>query len=451
MAPWHRMRRACRRALVGLVALAGGAAAAEEPTPAPGFLSRFGEALVAPAAPADADAPAPLSRALASPLAAPPFPAGDYPGLFLAGPWSPTSGPLMQALAGTGLGRVLEESRISVYGWASGAMNVSTSSQNNLPLGYDRIPDRPELNQALLRIERLPDTAQTDHVDWGFRVDNLYGLDYRFTTAKGILSNQLLKYNNSYGYDPFVFYGEVYLPWVAQGMTVRFGRYTTLTDVESVTAPDNYLHTHSIANTYDAYTQMGVLTTTRLSQNWSLNLGVSGGNDIALWANGAKPTGTICLRYVTDSGSDGNQACVSSIGNPRYAYGNVQNFVANAWTHRFSERLHMATEVYYLWQTDVPGIGYAASKAFINFLAYSLSDVSRLVLRNEVFDDRQGGQRTGYKTIYSTTALGYAQYLTPNLILRPELRFDHAYDTAAYDNGRRRSQFVGVVNLITRF
>jgi Protein of unknown function (DUF1597). len=38
-----------------------------------------------------------------------------------------------------------------------------------------------ELNQFVLYVERLPDENQTDHIDWGFRVSALYGLDYRFT------------------------------------------------------------------------------------------------------------------------------------------------------------------------------------------------------------------------------------------------------------------------------
>jgi len=41
-------------------------------------------------------------------------------------------------------------------------------------------------------IERVPDTTQTDHIDWGFRLTNLYGFDYRFTTASGYFSQQLL-------------------------------------------------------------------------------------------------------------------------------------------------------------------------------------------------------------------------------------------------------------------
>ena len=43
------------------------------------------------------------------------------------------------------------------------------------------MPNPPVLDQFILRVERTPDTVQTDHNDWGFRVTNLYGTDYRFT------------------------------------------------------------------------------------------------------------------------------------------------------------------------------------------------------------------------------------------------------------------------------
>jgi hypothetical protein len=50
----------------------------------------------------------------------------------------------------------------------------------------------------------------------GFRVDALYGHDYRFTTMNGLFSNQLLVINQRYGYDmPMMMYGDIYIPWVA--------------------------------------------------------------------------------------------------------------------------------------------------------------------------------------------------------------------------------------------
>jgi len=53
--------------------------------------------------------------------------------------------------------------------------------------------------------------VQTDHFDWGFRLANLYGLDYSFTTAKGVFSQQLLYNNQEYGYDPVMMYVDLYL------------------------------------------------------------------------------------------------------------------------------------------------------------------------------------------------------------------------------------------------
>jgi hypothetical protein len=46
-------------------------------------------------------------------------------------------------------------------------------------------------------IERLPDTDAKYHFDCGFHVTSFYGIDYRFTTAKGYFSEQLLLSNKS--------------------------------------------------------------------------------------------------------------------------------------------------------------------------------------------------------------------------------------------------------------
>jgi hypothetical protein len=62
--------------------------------------------------------------------------------------------PLMSALG-------LEKSRTKVYGWVAGSFNFSTSAKNNFPVSYDIFPNKVELNQAVVYIERLPDTVRT--------------------------------------------------------------------------------------------------------------------------------------------------------------------------------------------------------------------------------------------------------------------------------------------------
>ena len=51
------------------------------------------------------------------------------------------------------------------------------------------MPNSYQVDQAVAKIEREVDWAQTDHIDWGFRSVHLYGIDYRYTTAGGWFYN----------------------------------------------------------------------------------------------------------------------------------------------------------------------------------------------------------------------------------------------------------------------
>ncbi len=145
----------------------------------------------------------------------PPFPSADWPigGTVEIGAPDYGTYPLMQAINGN-------KGRIKIYGWFDIGGNASTSNKGryaNNETAYDVIPNSIQLDQVALYFERFPNTVQTDHFDWGFRFTNLYGLDYRYTTAKGIFSQQLLRNNNTYGYDPVMYYLDLYVPHVAQG------------------------------------------------------------------------------------------------------------------------------------------------------------------------------------------------------------------------------------------
>ena len=145
------------------------------------------------------DAP-PAFRSTPSPVDGPPFPFSDWPyggSVVISKPWT-QSGPLMQAIWGGSHGEGWKKSGVQIYGWLNFGFNISTSAKPgyaNLPAAYAEKPNTIQPDQEVLYIERQPDTVQTDHFDWGFRVASLYGLDYRFTTAKGIFSEQLLKHN----------------------------------------------------------------------------------------------------------------------------------------------------------------------------------------------------------------------------------------------------------------
>src|ERR1700733_7763501 len=104
----------------------------------------------------------PERRGLPSPLDSPPFPNADwsYGGSPVIGEPDANSYPLMTAINGA-------KSRTKLYGWIDPSLNFSTFSNRNDPEANDVYSNRFELNQLVLYAERLPDSVQRDHVDWG--------------------------------------------------------------------------------------------------------------------------------------------------------------------------------------------------------------------------------------------------------------------------------------------
>jgi opacity protein-like surface antigen len=142
---------------------------------------------------APADPSAPSSRRAdwtTTPQTTPPYPFTEWPygGVTSLGVTRPASidSPLMFALANTTAGKWMEDNHLQIYGWVNWGGNISTNTVRpggNAPAAYDFTPNTVQLDQAVLYFERLPDTVQTDHVDWGFRLSALYGENYRYTTA----------------------------------------------------------------------------------------------------------------------------------------------------------------------------------------------------------------------------------------------------------------------------
>src|SRR5580704_12085643 len=187
-----------------------------------------------------------------TPETTPPMPFTEWPygGTTTIGVTRPSSidSPLMAALGNTGLGHWMNDNHIQVYGWFNVGANASTSSTHpggNWPVSYAYTPNTIQLDQAVLYIERLPDTVQKDHLDWGFRMSGIYGENYRYTTSYGLGSYQLLGHNLTNGWDLPMMYAELYDPWVMEGLLIRVGRYISLPDIEAQLAPNNYMYTHS--------------------------------------------------------------------------------------------------------------------------------------------------------------------------------------------------------------
>jgi len=458
---------------------------ANTPSPAQsagGFFHRFFQAYATDWKGGAAPGPDPKFRGYPPPVSGPPFPFSIWPygGSVTIGYPFTQAGPLMTAIWGGKHGDWWKKSGIQIYGWLNGGFNTSTSKQggySTYPEAYAERGNSVQLDQEVLYIERQPNTVQTDHIDWGFRISPLYGLDYRFTTAKGYWSHQLLGKNQENGFDVPMAYFDLYVPQIAKGMDIRIGRYISLPDIEAQLAPNNYTYSHSLLYTFDCYTQTGINTTTKLSDHWMIQLGVSPGCDVAPWVKqDRKLTLNACGSYTWRTGLDQVYLCDNTLNDGNYAYNNLSAYYLT-WYHKFSTKSHWhtATESWYQYEKHTPNVNnpvganlietnangaycnndyevtcFAPEWAIVNYLVDQLSAHDYLTIRNEYFDDIKG-QRTGFRTRYSEHLVGWGHWVGSTVLVRPELRWERSYDVTAYDNGTRKNQLTFACDMILFF
>src|ERR1700726_5244340 len=114
--------------------------------------------------------PAAARRGLPSPLSSPPFPNADwsYGGSPPIGEADGNVYPLQTAIDGA-------RRRTKIYGWIEPTVNGSTPRPRNYPTTNDIYSNRVELGQAVVYVERMPDSVQREHIDWGFHLTAFYG------------------------------------------------------------------------------------------------------------------------------------------------------------------------------------------------------------------------------------------------------------------------------------
>jgi len=476
-------------------------------------------------APADPKAPPsrrPESQVPPTPQTTPPMPFTEWPygGSTSLGVTRPSSidSPLMVALGNTPVGQALNDDHIQIYGWINAGGNLSNNSVKggNAPAAYDYNPNTVQLDQAVVYFERLPDTVQTDHVDWGFRVAPIYGENYRYTTAYGLFSSQLLNQNLNNGFDIPMAYGELFIPQVMNGLMLRLGRYISIPDIEAQLAPNNYMYTHSMTYTFDNYTNTGLDATLAATKNWIFQASITVGTESLPWhvgqtiANpapnplypnatmpkdpGAVPSLSLGIRYTTDSGNDDINIVANGINGGQWGYNNLQ-WYGLTYYHKFDDQWHISTEVYNEHQNNVlnalnpvalaaftaggtpfspqympfnaPGLAQCGNAALFSctanvyaavmYLNYKPDPLNNISFRLEDFDDAQG-QRTGIKTNYVETGIGWQHWFSPQIEIRPEVSYYKSLNGFAFNGNSnlgiaptKSTALIGSADIIIHF
>jgi hypothetical protein len=353
-------------------------------------------------------------------------------------PAAPDRWPLMLVLQGTWPGWLLDGNKLQLYGWVDASFTGSTDRHDQLPMGFNYLSNQVAVQQAWVRFEKAVDQTGTTPT-FGFRSDTFFGLDYRFTIARGLLDSQLTADHGKpaeYGVDPVQFYTEGYFPQVGRGLDVKLGRFFAQFGYESIDTTQNPFVSHSYNFIYDPFTHTGLLTTLKLTDAWSVQNGIVTGSDVFIDA-AANLTYIGSVKWAPPTGRDSMLFAVI-LGNGRYdqteQFHNPEIFNL-VFTHKFNDRFSYALDALYGFTTNVPDFGFANWWAAVQYLSYTLTPRLTVVGRLEVFDDVQG-QRTGFAGSYIAPTVGMNFRPNEFLVLRPEVRFDYNTESRPFEGKR---------------
>jgi Putative beta-barrel porin-2, OmpL-like. bbp2 len=391
--------------------------------------------------------------------------------------------PLMRALG-------LEDSPVKIYGWIQNSYTGNTNGKPPSGENFGVFPNHRANswlgNQYYLIAEKPLDPG--DEINFGFRVDNLFGHDWQFNKMYGLF-DEAFNLNQFAGYDLAQAYGEAHLPLGERSLDVKFGRWYTLHGYEVVPATGRPLLSVPYLFTFgQPFTHVGALTTFNVSDklkiyngstngwdrwfNRRYNWGYIGGfnwtfgkddkaNLVVICSTGPNqfpinlPVNTTIFPTGIGPGNirSGNDPNVGVGTNPGYS-SNLRTQVTTVLTYKWSEKLTQVDEVDFSVEENVPGLAgdggpnsNAEWYAFGNWFLYSFCEKLTGVWRSEVFRD-DDGIRTGFSDNFYEMTLGLIYKPYPYLWIRPEARYDWAQFTSPYNDGTRDSQFTVAFDII---
>ena len=379
----------------------------------------------------------------------------------------------------------LEASKVKVYGWIQNSFtgNTNGTPKNAINFGVNPnfLANRWMGNQYYLIFEKP--LAQGDKVNFGFRIDNLFGNDWQFNHSHGF-ADTVAPLNHFNGYDLAQAYAEVHLPPVISkgGTDIKGGRFYTILGYEVVPATGRpLLSVPYMFNYGQPFTHVGALATTHVTDRINWYNGTVNGWD--RWFNAnykwsyiggvswTSKSGKASLAVSYIFGPDQfprflptNTVVVptgySPIGylpgrkNPGYG-SNIRATATTVFTYKWTDTFTQVLETDQSIEKNVPGWGPggtpkdAAWYSFGNWFLWQFwkkddRDYMTAVWRSEVFRD-DSGIRTGFAANYYEMTVGMIWKPKSYIWVRPELRYDWAQGARPYSDGTRTSQFtIGV-------
>ena len=308
-----------------------------------------------------------------------------------------------------GKGHGISISGHTQLGYHTQGMNAHTSVQqdaNGVPHSFNDNPNSLQLHQQWLTVAKAAQGG--GDVDWGFRMDWLYGTDgpdaQSFSNAAGEW-DEAWDNGGNYGHALPQLYAEV-----AMGdLRVKGGHFLSPLGYESVNSTENFFYSRSYGRGIVGFIPRTV-TGVQVDYTVGENLTAHGG-----WVNGydtgfGSTDGSMFLGGATvalANGMDINYMLLSS--DDVYAH-------SIAVARQLTDRIHTVFESVL---RTVSGEGTDSAITLNNYVFYDLNDCMKVGLRSEWVDMGRSSEE------FNAVTVGINYQATSNLMLRPEIRMDN--------------------------
>ncbi len=334
-----------------------------------------------------------------------------------------------------------------------------------------------QLNQVLLTAQKALDPKDTDY-QWGFKIQLMYGSDARYTQFLGELNR--VNPDSRYQFDVVEANVQAHLPWFTEGgLDLKAGQYATPLGYETIDPATNLFYSHSYIFQFGLpFKHTGALTVTHVNSLLDIYMGADTGSNTTFGPlgdnNGAiggiagfglnLMDGKLTVLALTHFGPEQATRLLSPIGVDANGQWRYFNDVLVTW--KATDKLTLVTEA------NLVRDGYGAAGKAVNgfglaqYASYALTDTLALNGRAEYWRDdnnffvasfpsNSGPVRAqqgfavpflhtapGTNTTYGSLTLGVTwkpELPAPvsGLLIRPEVRWDHAFTNNRPFNAQR--------------
>lgn len=307
------------------------------------------------------------------------------------------------------------ESEITFGGWIQMGYHSGVTpagAARNDGLSFNNHPHRFNLHQGWLYAEKVADGS--NGLDWGFRMDAMYGVDASDTQSFG---NRPGRFDNGgsfgrgagYGFAIPQLYGEI----ASGDWSVKVGHFYTLIGYEVVTAPDNFFYSHALTMfNSEPFTHTGALATYSVSDDTSIYAGWTAGWDTGFdRQNGGS---SFLGGFSTAAGENATFTYITTFGD--FGARSQAAGASSGYSHSLLLDIALDDTLNLVLQSDLVRTGNDDDVGINSYLIKSINDKIGVGVRSEWWKNE------GVSQYAVTTGLNIKPM--DNLTIRPELRFD---------------------------